>query len=237
MFTCPNCHVNLVRAKAKIGIFWVCSSCGGRSATIALLRRNIKREVVNALWLSARSQNWPRRRECPACCGKMAEVPLQLDRISEEIDVCTRCQFVWFDVREYAELPEKPAKPGFMESLPQEARERLAMMEVQALQERAAQEADGVEETWKYIPAFFGMPVECETDELETVPWFTWSLAAIMVIFGMLSFFDLDPIVQSFGLIPAETFRYGGLTVLTSFFSAWRPFSSCFKRILSAGFW
>lgn len=218
MYTCPNCHVPLVRAKAKVGIFWACPSCGGRSATIALLRRNIAREVVNALWQRAGQPDVYRKRACPACDAPMAEVPLRLGGTSEAIDVCRRCQFVWFDAREYAALPELPAEKSFMESLPQEARERFAMLELQAIQEQSDRDEAGVDENWKYLIAFFGLPVECQSTRSDTVPWVTWALAAFMVVFGVTSLFDLNSAIQSFGLIPAEAFRYGGLTVLTSFF-------------------
>ena len=77
---------------------------------------------------------------------------------------------------------------------------------------------DGPEETWKTIPALFGFPVESETAALSRWPWLTWGLALVIAALSVWAFFDLEAAVQIFGFIPAEAGRYGGLTLLTSFF-------------------
>lgn len=61
------------------------------------------------------------------------------------------------------------------------------------------------------------MPVERGTERLRTTPWATWGLAALIAAVSFLSFTDLPATITSYGLIPAQYGRYGGLTFLTSF--------------------
>ena len=39
MFTCPNCQNRLSRIQNQQGIFWACRKCGGRAASVPLLRQ------------------------------------------------------------------------------------------------------------------------------------------------------------------------------------------------------
>ena len=81
-----------------------------------------------------------------------------------ELDVCRRCQTVWFDADEYERLPQ---------SLPPEPREKIALVEVKAIQERYVNEnaGRGPDARWKYIPALFGLPVEVGGRETNGTPW------------------------------------------------------------------
>ena len=203
------------------GVFWVCSSCGGRTATIASLRKNVIRETVNRLWLRARSEGAPRRRDCPACFAPMAEVCLTPEPSEHVIDVCTRCQVVWFDAREYERMPAMEQLPTtFIASLPPEARERFAMLEVAAIQERHDRDSedDAPTEAWKYIPALFGLPVKYHGRVKDTIPWVTCGLAALIAIVSVAAFYEGESAVRELGLIPTEFSRRGGLTFITSIF-------------------
>jgi len=221
MFLCPNCHVQLQKTKARPGVFWACPSCDGRSATVAMLRKNVPRDAVNGMWQTARSGAFPRRRECPACDARMAEVPVPIEDGSELVDVCTVCHFVWFDPGERAALPEIPRKPSCEETLPQEARERLALLELDAIRKEAEADewgGDVPEEGWKWIPAFLGMPVEYDAGGLSRAPLATWLTALTICVVSILAFFNLRDAIDGFGLIPAEAWRIGGLTFVSSFF-------------------
>lgn len=223
MFICPNCHVSLIRAEAHPGVFWVCPSCGGRSATIAFLHRRVAREAVNALWLRASEPALPRKRACPACRALMTEVPLRAGPVSEPVDVCPRCQFVWFDAREYEALPTVAQPKTFLESLPPEARERYALLEVEAIRKRAEEQRESgglfeLDEAWQCVPALFGLPVEYQAGSSGRTPLLTWSLAAVLLVAGIVGLAEGPSAFQRFGLIPAEFWRFGGLTFVTAFF-------------------
>jgi membrane associated rhomboid family serine protease len=49
-------------------------------------------------------------------------------------------------------------------------------------------------------------------------PLVTWGLSVLIALVSLLAFVNLDSAVQEFGFIPAEFWRYGGATLLTSFF-------------------
>jgi len=76
----------------------------------------------------------------------------------------------------------------------------------------------GPDDEWKAIPALFGFPVEKNTSALQSKPWVTWSLAALIAMISLVAFGRLEQSVTQFGLIPDEAFRLGGLTWITSFF-------------------
>lgn len=221
MFTCPNCDVSLDRLRGATGLFWLCPACGGRAATVALLRKSVPREIVNHLWQRAKSGEYPRRRRCPGCERTMVEVPAGDDGTQFSLDVCTACQTVWFDPREYESLPEKLRETSFEECLPQEARERFAELRVKEISEdyRGREWDEGTPDVWwKWIPALFGLPVERESGFVYVIPLATWLIALLIIIASAAGMWDLSTAVKNYALIPAAYDRDFGLTFLTSFF-------------------
>lgn len=151
----------------------------------------------------------------------MAEVTVPEAAQPERVDVCTVCQFVWFDGGEYESLPALPGKPCSVPTLPQEARERIALVEIDSIREKARGGdwgGDSPDEWWKWLPGLFGFPVEYETGSLRQKPWLTWIFSIVIAVVSVAAFFNLETVVGRFGLVPARAARYGGLTLLTSFF-------------------
>ena len=140
MYHCPNCDTELVQQRSAVGMLWVCPSCGGRAATVSLLRKLLPGDVVNTIWRTAKTDTAPRRRACPSCGIAMPEILLQSEP-EEHLDVCTTCHFVWFDTREYEALPKLMQSPSqeLQDRLPQPARERLAVLQVEQMAEEARQ--------------------------------------------------------------------------------------------------
>jgi membrane associated rhomboid family serine protease len=220
VLTCPQCKIDLVKTKGSPGVFWWCPSCDGRSATVSLLRQSIPRQVVNRLWQSAKSGTYLRNRNCPSCSKPMAEVPAGAAGRTEYIDVCTVCQFIWFDPSEYAALSVLPSQPSDEKTLPQATRERVALLELDRITEeaRGSEWGEGTpDEWWHWIPGVLGMPVEHDIQSTSRVPLVTWSLVLLVSLVSIVAFLDLDSAVDSLGLVPAQLGRYGGLTLLTSF--------------------
>ena len=137
------------------------------------------------------------------------------------LDICRTCQFIWFDDQEYervprtAELEYSIVRKSTERPLPQRARELLAEDKVRRMAEDEA--FTGPPETWQYLPALFGFPVECERQSSK-VPGATWTIAFLIALVSGLAFTNLEAVVATFGLIPAEAFRWGGFTFVTSFF-------------------
>ena len=221
MFICPSCNVQLARVKGGRGVFWACPTCNGRSSTISLLRKNVPRHIVNQLWQTAISGDHPHIRRCPSCNAQMSEVPTGIKQNNKHLDVCTVCHFIWFDPSEYESLPLLPRKPTYEETLPQEAREELALIELNAIREKALGEdfsQEPPDDWWQWVAGFFGMPVEHDAGLFRQKPWITWSLTLIVTAVSVMAFTDLENVIDRFGLIPDQLRRYAGLTLLTSFF-------------------
>jgi len=153
----------------------------------------------------------------------MSEVSMGIASETLKLDVCRRCEFVWFDVTEYESIPPPPPKPKDPwhveeKELPQAAREALAIYKVQQIAEQEREEHPEPDANWKTVPALLGLPVEMDSDQLTRIPWATFLLTAIIAVLSIWAFFDLKNIVEQFGLIPDEAWRYAGLTFVTSFF-------------------
>ena len=153
----------------------------------------------------------------------MTEAPVTFDGGVLKLDICKRCELVWFDPGEYECIPPSPPKvpaPGEVDEkkLPQAAREALALYKVQQIAEQSRAEDASPDEGWKTVPALFGFPVEEETGSLKHLPWLTFSLAAVIALISISAFSDLKEGIAQFGFVPAEASRYGGFTFLSSFF-------------------
>ena len=137
MAVCPQCHQRLIRTKSEAGCFYYCGKCKGRAVGLAVLRRAIPREYVQGLWLKARRQEKPQGKACPICHRSMAEVDVPAGQQPVLLDVCAGCQFVWFDPREFEQLPVQTREPTERERLPEKAREAIAMVQLKREAERA----------------------------------------------------------------------------------------------------
>jgi membrane associated rhomboid family serine protease len=233
VFLCPNDQSTLMRHDAHDYIYWACPSCQGRTATLAQLRHPAlaatgeSRAVVNPefadhLWALARSSGGEGSKKCPACERPMTTVSLPGNPAALELDVCRRCYFVWFDRGEFAALPPASSSSNTAaDALPLEARLMMAKLDVEALDTRPDLKLPPEEppaEAWKQIPAFFGLPVEQDHHAFAHLPQAAWGLAAIVAIFSLISFLDLGDAARDLGVVPSKILRYGGLTLLTSFF-------------------
>jgi membrane associated rhomboid family serine protease/Zn-finger nucleic acid-binding protein len=195
------------------GLFFVCPECQGRAVTLPQLRRVAGDRYATALLRQMNRTTTFTRLCCPFCQSPMraivsAEPPL-------ELDACKPCGVVWFDPREFEAVPE-----GALES-PEAARlrgiEALAQRKLENLRQRGITD-DGPDADWKAIPAFLGFPVESETAPLTRRPWVTWGLTVVILLVSVMAFFNHRPMVEAFGLVPAQAWRWGGLTWVTSFF-------------------
>jgi membrane associated rhomboid family serine protease/Zn-finger nucleic acid-binding protein len=221
MFTCPRCSVMLSkRMSPSLGLTWVCPSCRGRALTLEALRHVVPSPLVNRLWQSARTGQYPAVRRCPACRRLMAEVPvLAAESRTLYLDVCTGCHFVWFDTREFETLPKiRPELPAY-ETLSPKAKEALALARLETLkqQSQAMDVADPPDHWWQFAIAMLGIPIEYNDTPLRNRPLVTWLLTAVIAGVSLAAMGNLKAAVENWGLIPAEFGRHYGLTFLTSF--------------------
>jgi membrane associated rhomboid family serine protease len=214
----------MMKAKTPQGFFYGCPTCKGRAIGYSVLKRTIGVEYAKRLWIHAIQGVGHAGAPCPSCHAKMFAVPLKVpgSEGSLQIDVCTRCQFIWFDTAEFEKVPagEEPAekKPKLIAP---HAKERLAMWEVERVAQKAREEdldSDPAGEPWKWLPAIFGMPVEEHTAPVRCWPWMTWGLAVALIGVYLLTKGALRDIIDNYGLVPGDRWRHGGLTFITSFF-------------------
>lgn len=221
MFVCPRCRKPMARVQGRYGLYWQCAACQGRTTSLSLLRRRLPKGLFRELWQAARTPSARKTHACPGCGHAMVEAAVHGTRKVEHLDLCRRCQFVWFDPGEEVALPvvREPVAPPKLHS--KETRERLALLEVERVRQLGELQSaiDGIPtHQWHLIPAVFGLPVEHDAPALKAAPWATWGLAGLIAVVSLVSFLYLEHVIRAWGLIPAEFDRHFGLTFVTSFF-------------------
>jgi len=160
---CPSCHDVLTRQQTPNGMVYICPHCGGRAAALQVLRKaHATDSFCRDLWLKACAPDAPQSRPCPHCGLRMTQVTMPGTEGPLKLDVCRTDEAVWFDPNEFQDVPLQPAAPQSVESeLPPQAREKLALLKLQSLKEQEAESPDaGPDESWQWLPAIFGLPVE-----------------------------------------------------------------------------
>lgn len=220
MPACPCCATPLKTIRQREGLFYLCPTCNGRAVTIPQIRRVAGDRFATSLLRQINTNKLIGRRLCPFCRKRMRlfnspDPPL-------ELDACKSCGAIWFDPREFEAVPEGASES--VNELRLRGAEALGMHRLEQIRSRQRQDAilsqssEAPDELWKTIPALFGFPVETDVNPISNLPLATWSVAALILLVSVRAFFDLDAAVQQFGMIPAEWWRYGGSTLITSFF-------------------
>lgn len=210
---CPRCHSSLNTLRQREGLFYLCPGCDGRAVTLPQIRRVAGDQFATSLLRQINRNSQPGDCACPFCAR-----PMRLFHSDDpvlELDACKTCGAVWFDPQEFETVPEG-AVPSVHE-LHLRGLETMAQHRLERLKEQHAHD-EHPDETWKWLPAIFGFPVESETTALRRYPLFTWALALVILLISIGAFSNLESVVDRFGFIPAEAFRGGGLTWVSSFF-------------------
>lgn len=221
---CPHCDLELNKEFYEKVVAFRCPGCGGRMVTVSGLRSlSGDRAFVDLLWKTAQYGYSEAGTVCGSCRKPMRRVTLPLAGMPLELDVCCSCQMIWFDPRELERIPLP--EPEKADELPPKARELLALRQIQLEEERINREVGGYsdgegapDQSWKYLVALLGMPVELNAPECRRLPFVTWGIAFLCILVFALTFSDLRETVNAWGFIPAEWTRKCGLTLLTSMF-------------------
>lgn len=221
MFLCATCDARMQRTRTGPGAVWQCNRCGGCHASLQLVRQAAGAEAVSRLWTQVQQQTGTLRRTCPTCPRSMLEVLVPGPEGSLVLDVCGGCGYVWFDPGEFAALArsgpaQEPEPEPAIEAASEAYARARAELDRTLVERRMTPSPDEVDATWKRFAAFV-VPVEI-SHPVYTRPIATWSLAAAIAVISILAFANMDGATRSFGLVPAEAGRYGGLTFFTSFF-------------------
>ena len=111
------------------------------------------------------------------------------------------------------------------EGLSPKARELLALRQIQVEEQRINREfrqLDGGEhapdEGWKYLVGLLGLPVELDAPACRRLPLITWGVSLLCLVVFFFTFSHLREAIGSWGFIPGQWSRHGGLTLLSSMF-------------------
>ena len=221
---CPHCSKELERELFRKKVLFRCPDCGGQYLTISALRGLCSsREMVNRIWRNA-MHSQAVGTVCPECRKNMRRALLfPTLNLTLELDVCPKCQSIWFDPSELDclplnEIPEDKLSP--------EAKEAIAAYTIAYVKETAQYQNSPVTgwstgspyDIWKTIPALLGLPVEQDFNALQSRPYLTWGAAAICTLVFLLTFRNLTEFINLWGFIPQEMFRNAGTTWITSMF-------------------
>ncbi|MBX3734390.1 MAG: rhomboid family intramembrane serine protease [Verrucomicrobiae bacterium] len=210
---CPTCHTSLDTRRQREGLFFFCPGCHGRAVTFPQIRRVTGDAYITGLLGQLNRTSVPGTHPCPFCSRPMREFHSKGPPL--ELDACKGCGVVWFDTREFESVPEGAVSSEHeihLQGLEAMARHRLEQLR----KERASDSAP--EESWQWVPAIFGFPIESDSPSLRRYPMLTWGLALGIVLVSGIAFVHLQAAVDRFGFLPSEAFRLGGLTWISSFF-------------------
>lgn len=221
---CPHCSRELNKELFRKKVLFRCPDCGGQYLTVSALRGLCSsRELVNRVWRNA-MHSQAEGTFCPECRSNMRQALLfpALD-LSLELDVCLKCQSVWFDPSELESLPLNEIPE---DKLSPEAKAAIAAYTIAYVKETAQYQNSPITgwssgspyDIWKMLPALLGLPVEQDFNALRSRPFLTWSAAAVCSLVFLLTFRDLTDVINAWGFIPQEMFRHMGATWITSMF-------------------
>ena len=141
MFFCPKCNIPLKKSSGLFGAFWLCQGCSGKAISLSVLRQSAPASIVNEFWSRVKSNDFPEKKNCPACKLPMSEVPIMKGEKSVCIDICKKCYFIWFDANEFESVPEDEIyEIQEKEQLPLHAREALAKLQIKFLADKRRKE-------------------------------------------------------------------------------------------------
>lgn len=225
MNQCPSCRRKLTKTRITTGLVYFCNQCKGCFVALPVLRKlGVPRNLLGKIWQRAQAKGAKHLRPCPHCTRPMARTGAHIEGHSLALDACCRCMGVWFDTAELEAIPRRlPMTPEQKEkSLSPKAREKLAVWKVElAKADYQAADTGPPEEAWKWVPAILGIPVEIDAPALSRRPWRTWSTVVLCILATLPVLFASGSAAGYFrqwGFVPAQWYRYGGLTLITSFF-------------------
>lgn len=213
--SCPAGHGPMTPGRRLGPSAQRCRTCDGLLISAQDLRAVIAPAYVRGLWKAARNSAPESPWVCPHCgAGMVTARPWESDS-APVLAVCTPCQSLWCEAAQFAKLPQLAERelPRVRQRTKQEIREEKAGRSLGEITEWGA----GLREReWRKIPALLGYPVKETPEPLARRPWAMWGYAAILLVVFVFELTDPEGIIGRWGLVPAERWRFGGFTFLTS---------------------
>ncbi len=220
MYQCPECVLKLKKQQVDDKVYWGCTNCSGHMVGMSALKKLIGEPNVRNLWLQsghAKAEGRP----CPSCSLSLRPVIHGTD-VPVEVDVCRTCHILWLDQGEIVDFSKLKESRKKVQKTPQQMREyAIALTELTAESQRPVEaefiSQTGPEESWKWLPAIAGLPVEMNRPALRDYPLLTW-LVVFMGVAAFVLTHNSATAINTFGFVPELPWRFSGLTWFTSFF-------------------
>ena len=217
-YKCPRCEDSYLKEELfNKKISFTCEKCHGYFITIHALNSFPQaKEFTKLLWQGAKYGDYPNGIKCPECGQFTKQVTFEINNQDVDIDICTSCQFVWFDHQELNYVNTKTDE----DELPQKFKEIVARRKVEMEENKSENTFYVADEKYfsfsDYLLSLLNLPIEENQSILKTKPIITWFLCALITIIFFLSLIDKNQIVNTFGFIPNQAFRFYGITIITS---------------------
>ena len=113
-FSCPTCNVLLEAQKLEGIRLWKCASCRGFAISLPVVRKGLNKKTFKEIWQKLSSGETETGRPCPGCKKPLSVVEAGGHGGVIKIDVCRICHIIWFDDKEFSDLPkvQPQALPG-----------------------------------------------------------------------------------------------------------------------------
>jgi len=111
-FFCPTCNVLLEAQKQADIRLWKCASCKGFAISLPIVRKGLKPPAFKKIWQKLSSGETQTGRPCPGCRKPLSVIEADGQAGAVMIDVCRTCQILWFDDKEFADLPKVESRTG-----------------------------------------------------------------------------------------------------------------------------
>ncbi|NQY99804.1 MAG: rhomboid family intramembrane serine protease [Bdellovibrionales bacterium] len=234
MKNCPNCLSKLeVNTKTK-SMSYVCTNCGTRSLDIEFLKEHVKAPDWNKYLTNKRATRIREDRGCskPKCKIKAFNLDFDGDGKAEvELDICYSCNQVMFDLHEFDKIKEYETF-SVDTSLPQQFKteiEKIRTQDGEAIPRHlsfAVNTSDFAVNSvfssyqlhgWKFLLGLIALPIESQ-NRIRRLPAVTYGLMALISVVSLYCIFFDQALMLKGGFLPAEPFRFSGVTLITTFF-------------------
>ena len=105
-FSCPSCNVLLQVQTLGDTRLWKCTSCEGLVISLPIVRKGMGPKAFKKIWQKLYSGETENGRPCPGCKDPLSVVEAEGQGGAIMIDMCRTCQILWFDDKEFSDLPK-----------------------------------------------------------------------------------------------------------------------------------
>lgn len=210
IYQCPHCKHSLNLLMFQNTVFWHCPQCDGRICNMDYLRNYLEHHSKSNWHI--KEQATDNSRSCPVCHEQMFEITADG---KPTLDICKQCQLVWFDPNEYERFSELPPLPT-EQSTP--VKSGIEYDQSLAKLKRKTEWNHYPTAVFRILAIGAGLPVEMQVDKFDRPPYITWSFMGIIIAVSVYAFQSSESFFQTYGLLPLDMGRMGGLTLISSFF-------------------